>query len=161
MVHQVAPLLNVISRLLVSKSAGPKVIIISGFHCISDWVFRNLDTWNNCDIQRLKGRLHDGDYMLTRSWTSSLQRVRIHSAVSLKLSKYHECWNRDVMFVLIQHSCAHVKEVTTKHLPTMRFWSNWSMAKCKTHDTEIRMALKICQRGVTFTDPGVACINDA
>ena len=28
------PPLNVISRLLLSKSAGPKVIIISGFHCI-------------------------------------------------------------------------------------------------------------------------------
>ena len=25
---------NVISRLLLSKGAGPKVIIISGFHCI-------------------------------------------------------------------------------------------------------------------------------
>ena len=28
------PPLNVISRLLLSKSAGPKVIIISGFHCM-------------------------------------------------------------------------------------------------------------------------------
>jgi hypothetical protein len=28
------PPLNFIIRLLVSKSAGPKVIIISGFHCI-------------------------------------------------------------------------------------------------------------------------------
>jgi hypothetical protein len=28
------PPLNVISRLFLSKSAGPKVIVISGFHCI-------------------------------------------------------------------------------------------------------------------------------
>jgi hypothetical protein len=28
------PLLNVISPLLLSKSAGPKQIIISGFHCV-------------------------------------------------------------------------------------------------------------------------------
>jgi hypothetical protein len=26
--------------------------------------------------------------------------------------------------------------------------------------TQMRKALKGCQRGVTFNDPGVACIND-
>jgi len=74
------------------------------FSNISDWVFRNLETWNNFEIQRLKGTAHDGDYMLATSWTSSLICARIHSAVFLKHSKYHMCWIRDVMFLLIQHS---------------------------------------------------------
>jgi len=76
---------------------------------------------------------------------------------------------------VLQHSCACVKETTTKRLPIMRFWPSWSKAKRlpimrfwpsrskakrKMQDTEIRMALKRCRRGETFIDPGVACIND-
>ena len=33
------PPFNVMSRLLLSKSAGPKVIIINGFHCITFTVY--------------------------------------------------------------------------------------------------------------------------
>ena len=80
---------------------------------ILDWVFRNFKTWNNCDIQRLKGRLHNGDYKVDASWITSLQFARINSVVSLKQSKQHMCRIRDVMFVLIQHPCAYVEEMTT------------------------------------------------
>ena len=37
--------LNVISRLLLSKSAGPKVIIISGFYCIK-WQSKGFNLCN-------------------------------------------------------------------------------------------------------------------
>lgn len=51
--------------------------------------------------------------MLAGSLTTSLQFARIHSVVSLEQSKHHMCWIRDVMFVLIQHPCAYVEEMTT------------------------------------------------
>ena len=104
------------------------------------------------------------DYKMETTWWLLPEHRHCNMLEFIQLCPWNiqniTCWIRDVMLVFIQHFCAYVKEMTTKHLPTMRFWSIWSKAKCKTHDTEIRMALKRCQMGVTFADPGVACIND-